>query len=71
VYWLTPNEEVARIIKVIVGAGFQEIDSLTQLTQPEVEVLVDVTRTAPYNPHSPQSISPCHDNTSPVWDEGN
>ena len=32
----------------------QEIDSLTQLTQPEVEVLVDVTRTAPYNPHSPQ-----------------
>ena len=23
VYWLTPNEEVARIIKVIVGAGFQ------------------------------------------------
>ena len=22
-YWLTPNEEVARIIKVIVGAGFQ------------------------------------------------
>ena len=93
VYWLTPNEEVARIIKVIVGAGFQvgnkrfdlfvtclvlfvtyqivtqqvvsvtkmlylsspqEIDSITQLTQPEVEVLVDVTRTAPYNPHSPQ-----------------
>merc|ERR1712156_606424 len=71
VYWLTPNEEVARIIKVIIGAGFQEIDSITQLTQPEVEVLVDVTRTAPYNPHSPQSISPCHDNTSPVWDEGN
>ena len=32
----------------------QEIDSITQLTQPEVEVLVDVTRTAPYNPHSPQ-----------------
>jgi len=71
VYWLTPNEEVARIIKVIVGAGFQEIDSITQLTQPEVEVLVDVTRTAPYNPHSPQSIPSCHDNTSPVWDEGN
>jgi len=64
VYWLTPNTEVARIIKVIVGATFKEIDSVTQIAQPEVEVLVDVA-------HTSQIPPPCHDNTSPVWDEGN
>jgi len=64
VYWLTPNSEVARIIKVIVGATFKEIDSVAQITQPEVEVLVDVA-------HTSQNPPPCHDNTSPVWDEGN
>jgi len=64
VYWLTPNTEVARIIKVIVGATFKEIDSVAQIAQPEVEVLVDVA-------HTSQIPPPCHDNTSPVWDEGN
>merc|ERR1712001_418112 len=64
VYWLTPDPEVARIIKVIVGATFKEIDSLAQITQPEVEVLVGVD-------HTSRTTSPCHDNTSPVWDEGN
>merc|ERR1712083_298149 len=46
VYWLTPDPEVARIIK--------EIDSLAQITQPEVEVLVDVA-------HTSRTTSPCHD----------
>ena len=64
-YWLTPNAEVARIIKVIVGATFkvgteqkrvfwstfkslQEIDSVAQICQPEVEVLVDVAHSLPH-----------------------
>merc|ERR1712066_374367 len=59
VYWLTPNAEVARIIKVIVGTTFKEIDSVAQIAQPEVEVLVDVA-------HTSQNSPPCHDNTSPV-----
>ena len=46
--------QVASVTKMLYLSSPQEIDSITQLTQPEVEVLVDVTRTAPYNPHSPQ-----------------
>merc|ERR1719500_556242 len=56
VYWLTPNAEVARIIKVIVGATFKEIDSVAQICQPEVEVLVDVAHSVPHRePHISQN----------------